>query len=239
MVVKDALEKAGLTPNEVKVYLAINDKGEMPAGKAAKTAEMDRSSCYNALKTLTYKGLVSYVVKGKTKWFQITSPRRLLEYVKEKEEAIEGVLPELERRHQATGAEGQVRLFKGVRGVKSVFMDIARTGEDNDAFGSEGQFSERMPEFASQFDRLKRENSIRTRLIIREDKRELDKGSTTYRYIPGLPASPAVTNIYGDKIAIMVWTDEPEAVVIENPAAAEAYRTVFEFMWRNAKPMPK
>ena len=46
--------------------------------------------------------------------------------------------------------------------------------------------------------------------------------------------SPAVTNIYGDKIAIIIWTDEPEGIIIENAAAAKAYKSYFDIMWQQA-----
>ena len=38
----------------------------------------------------------------------------------------------------------------------------------------------------------------------------------------------------GDKIALIIWTDEPEGIIIENEAAAKAYRSYFEFMWGHA-----
>ena len=128
-----------------------------------------------------------------------------------------------------------MRLFKGIKGVKSIFLDIARSGENNYVFGSEGQFSERMPEFALQFDRLKKENKVRTKLLIRPGRRELDNKTSKYRYITDISESPAVTNIYGDKIAIIIWTDEPEGIVIENAAAAKAYRSYFDVMWKVGK----
>jgi len=235
MKVEQVLENLGFSPNEIKVYLILNDHGSTKAGKIAKLAKVDRSSCYNSLKSLTEKGIVSYVSIGQVKWFQATGPKRLLDYVKEQEEDIMGILSELQARHKAKKIEGQVRLFNGLKGVKSIFLDIARTGRDNFVFGSEGQFSEKMPEFALQFDRLKKEKNIKTKLIIRKDKRELDKKTSNYRYIPGIAESPAVTNIYGNKIAIIIWTDEPEGIIIENEAAAKAYKSYFDFMWKKAK----
>lgn len=235
MKIEEVLENLGFSPNGIKVYLTLNDYGSTKAGRIAKLAKIDRSSCYNALKLLTEKGLVSYALIGKVKWFQATGPKRLLDYLKEQEEDVKEILPELHARHEISKIEGQVRLFKGIKGVKSIFLDIARTGKDNFVFGSEGQFSERMPEFALQFDRLKKENKIHTKLIIRKDKKELDSKTSEYRYIPNISKSPAVTNIYGNKIAILIWTDEPEGVVIENEAAAKAYKSYFDFMWENAK----
>lgn len=235
MEISKVLEKLGFSPNEVKIYLTLNDYGSNKAGRVAKLAKIDRSSCYNSLKSLAEKGLASYVIIGQVKWFQATGPKRLLEFVKEQEKEVEEIIPELHARHKASKIEGQVRLFKGIKGIKSIFLDIARTGADNFVFGSEGQFSEKMPEFALQFGRLKRENKIKTKLIIREGRKELDDKTTEYKYLEGVAASPAVTNIYGNKIAIVIWTEEPEGIVIENKAAAEAYKSYFDFMWRHAK----
>ena len=229
------LEKLGFSPNEIKVYLVLNDHGSNRAGKISKIAKIDRSSCYNTLKSLTEKGLASYVIIGNIKWFQATGPKRLLDYVKEQEEDVHSILPQLQERHKAAKIEGQVRLYKGIKGIKTIFLDMARTGKNNFAFGSEGQFSERMPEFARQFDRLKKENNIHTKLLIREGRKELDDKTTEYRYLQGVKESPAVTNIYGNKIAIIIWTDEPEGIIIENEAAARAYKSYFDFMWEHAE----
>tara|TARA_Y100000034_G_scaffold116670_1_gene155262 strand:- start:248 stop:967 length:720 start_codon:yes stop_codon:yes gene_type:complete len=239
MRIEQVLENLGLSTNEIKVYLTLNDHGSTKAGRISKIAKIDRSSCYNALKSLTEKGLVSYVSIGKIKWFQVTGPKRLLDYVKEQEEDIKEILPQLEHRHKKAKIEGQVRLFKGIKGIKSIFLDIARTGKDNFVFGSEGQFSEAMPEFALQFDRLKKENNIKTKLIIRKDRKELDKKTTEYRYLPNISGSPAVTNIYGNKIAILIWTDEPEGIIIENEVAAKAYKSYFDFMWKHGRKLKK
>lgn len=233
--IEKTLEKIGLSPNEIKVYLTLTDNGSVKAGTIAKRASMDRSSAYNALQMLLDKGFASYVLVGKVKWFQATGPQRILEYLREQEEAVKRILPDLQERHKRKKIEGQVRLFKGIKGVKSVFLDIIRTGKDNYVFGSEGQFSERMPEFAYQFDRMKKEKGIRTAMLLRKGRTELDSKTSVHLYLPGLSESPAVTNIYGDKVAIIIWTDEPEAVVIENPAVARAYKSYFDVMWKKGK----
>jgi len=235
MDVDTVLENLGFSPNEIKVYLTLNDAGSLKAGRIAKLAKIDRSSCYNSLKSLIERGLVSYVLTGKVKWFQATGPRSLAGFVRSQLSDVEEIIPQLHARHKAAKIEGQVRLFKGIKGVKAIFLDIVRTGKDNFAFGSEGQFSLRMPEFAKQFDRLKKENGIRTHLIIRAGRRELDSKTSEHRTLSSIAPSPAVTNIYGDKIAIVIWTDEPEGIIIENKAAAQAYKSYFDVLWSVAK----
>jgi len=235
MEVERVLRKIGFSPNEIKVYLALTDHGSSKAGKISKIAKIDRSSCYNSLKLLTEKGLVSYVTIGKVKWFQATGPKRLLEYVQEQEEDIKSIMPELQERHKYAKLEGQVRMYKGIKGVRTVFQDMLRTGKDNFVFGSEGQFVERMPHFSKYFGLIKKEKGFKTKMIIRAGRAEGDSERTEYRFVDKDVESPVVTNIYGDKIAIIIWTDEPEAIIIENKAAAESYRNYFDFMWKNAR----
>ncbi len=233
--VTKTLSKIGLSQNEIKVYLTLNDNGSMKAGRLSKLAHLDRSSAYNAIQMLLDKGFVSYVFVGKVKWFQAVGPKRILDYLKEQEEEVQSILPDLQERHKRKKIEGQVRLFKGIKGVKTVFLDIIRTGKDNYVFGSEGQFSQIMPEFAYQFDRMKKEKGIKTQLILRKGRKEIDGKLSEHRYLPNIAESPAVTNIYGDKVAIIIWTDEPEGIIIENVAAAKAYKSYFDTMWKHAK----
>ena len=235
MEITKVLEKLGFSPNEIKVYLTLNKNGSTTAGKISKLANIDRSSAYNSLKLLQERGLVSYVLEGNVKYFQVTGPRRLLDYLKEQEEDVKEILPQLQAQHKANKQEGQVRLFKGLKGIRSIFYDIIRTGEDNYVYGSEGQFSERMPEFAHQFSRMKKEKGIKTHMVCRKDRKEIDVANKDYRYAPGITESPAVTNIYGNKVAILIWTDEPEGIVIENATAAKAYKSYFDFMWKHSK----
>jgi HTH-type transcriptional regulator, sugar sensing transcriptional regulator len=229
------LENIGFSPNEIKVYLTLNERGSTTAGRISKVAKIDRSSCYNSLKILQEKGLVSYVLIGQVKWFQVSGPKRLLDYIKEQENDIKEIIPELEKKHKASKQEGQVRLYKGKKGIRTIFQDIIREGKDNFVFGSEGQFSEEMPDFALQFDRMKKEKKIKTKLILRKGRSELDSRSSEHRYMPNVNESPAVTNIYGDKIAIVIWTDEPEGIIIENKAAAMAYKSYFDKLWQITK----
>jgi sugar-specific transcriptional regulator TrmB len=230
------LEKIGLSSNEVKVYLTLNNHGSTKAGKIAKITRLDRSSTYNALQMLLQKGFVSYALIGKVKWFQAVGPKRILDYIKEQEEEVNAILPELQATHKRTKIEGQVRLFKGHRGVKSVFLDIIRTGVDTYAFGSEGQLGDRMPDFAYQFIRMQNEKKIHTKLIQRKSRgKEVRSKYSEHRYLPSLAESPAVTNIYGNKVAIIIWTDDPEAIIIENAAAAKAYKSYFDVMWSKTK----
>ena len=91
-----------------------------------------------------------------------------------------------------------------------------------------------MPHFVKAVEK----NKIKIRHIVRRDKtQELHPSKTTeLRFFPKIVGEQTITtNIYADKISLILWTDIPEAVIIKNKAAAEAYRNYFEILWNSSK----
>ena len=229
-------QKIGFSYNEAKVYLTLAEIGSSKAGAVSKHSSLDRSSVYNALKSLIEKGMVSYVIIGKIKWFQCSDPKNILVYLSNKLELAKGFVPEIDKVRKQTKLKENVRLFKGARGIKTVFEDILRNAKENLIFGSEGQFSKNMPLFEKQFSNKLENKGIKVRSIVRTNREfEEKKGLSNKKRIPSTTESPVVTNIYCNKIAIIIWSEIPEAILIENEKAANAYRDYFEFMWKHAK----
>ena len=229
------LKKLGFTENEAKVYLILNDYGPNKAGEIAKIAKIDRSSLYNTLRILIQKGFVSSIMIGRVQQFQSTGPKILLDYIKEQENSIKKIIPELHKRHKASKVEGQVRHFKGIRGIKSIFLDIIRTKKTQYVLATENQFRKNMPEFAKQFHRMKKEYKIKAKILIKEGQRDLQDKNTEYRFLPKSIESPANTTIYGKKVAIIIWSKIPEGIIIENSNVARSYKSYFNLLWEKSK----
>ena len=227
------LQKIGLSQNEAKVYLTLLKIGSAKAGKIAKECGLNRTSTYNSLRSLIDKGLVSYVIIGKIRWFQASPPSNLEVYLKNKMEVLEENLPDLEKIYRANRMESSVRLFKGNKGVRTVLEDIISTGRTNLILGSEGQLEERMPYYASRFTRRLKEKGIKVRSIVRSGRKGEVSEVSEVRFVPKNVESPMVTNIYGNKIALIIWSNPPEAIIIENEMAARAYRSYFELLWNS------
>jgi len=233
---ESVLEKIGLTQNEAKVYLTLLKFGQLKAGRISKEASINRTSAYDAIKRLLEKGLISYVVIANRKLFKAVNPKRLSEYIEEKKEEIESVLPYLEGLHKESKSEQHVTLYTGYKGVQSVYQDILRKKKPIDVFGSEGQLGERMPWYVNKFVNEVEKNKIPIRMITRAGRKNSSPTKTTkVRYAPVETRSSAITNIYGNKIAIIVWAEQPEAIIIENEQAASSYRNYFELLWKIAK----
>lgn len=235
MELYNTLKHSGLTKNESKIYLALIRLGSVKAGQISKETDFNRTTTYECLKSLGSKGLVSYVIIGKIKYFQASNPKNLEMYMQDKLDNIKSILPELEKQYKSTKLKDNVRLFKGNKGVKTVLNDIIENAKENYVFGSEGQLEERLPEYAKKFVAILEKKKVQVRSIVRSGRNTKETKNKKNKYIDMDVESPVVTNIFNDKIAIIVWSEIPEVILIENEKAAKSYKEFFEFMWKNSK----
>lgn len=239
--IRETLKKIGLGHNESKIYLTLLKLGPSMAGRIAKESNIDRSASYDSLRALLKKGLVSYSIEANRKKFAASSPDKLKNYLEEKQELVSGILGNLKDMYKNTEEKSRVNMFKGLKGMKTVFDDILESakGKENLVIDSSGKFGEKMPYYLPHFAKGLEKNKIHVRHIARKDKEKtLHPSKTTeLRFFPKIIGEQTITtNIYSDKVALILWTDVPEAVIIKNKAASEAYRSYFEILWNNARP---
>jgi len=232
------LEKLNFSVNESKVYLTLIRLGPSFAGRISKEANLDRSSTYNALKQLVQRGIVSTVFEKKRTIYVPADPKKIVDYFKEKEEIANTIIPKLRELFALKKEKKSVMLFQGFKGIKTICQDILDSMEGKEYYvtGSEGQFRERMPYYAPLFKKIKEQRKIKTKMLVREGRIELAKWKLTeYRGVPSDVESPATINIYDGKVAIFIWDEKPEAVLIENERVSQTLKNYFDFMWKHAK----
>ena len=242
---ESVLYKIGMTRNEAKVYMALLDLGTAQAGQITEKSGVHRRNVYDAIDRLMEKGLLSFVIVNSKKLFSPVNPKRFLELIEEKKfeldtikKDFQRILPELELK--ATMQERHdVRFYKGTEGLKTVFEDIIRTGKGYIGYGQGQQLEKVLKHYFRLFVIKRVKAKIRLRLIYDEASRKTLKKNplSDLRYMPDQYSSRAALRIYGDKVALLLLSEEePLAVVIKNTAIAEGYRKYFEVMWKAAKP---
>ncbi len=234
------LAELGFTSNEIKVYLTLIRIGRSQAGRLSKECGIERTSAYNALKRLLEYGIISYVIEANERVFYAGEPEKIIDIFKEKQERASLLIPEIKNLRKYEREKENILKYRGFAGVKTVFNDILSTCKDGDEyliFGSENQLSEVMPVYAKIYVARKDKKKLRARMLIKETIRDTKKMSkyTQVRYVPASVISPANINVYGNKVVIFLWSETPEAVIIDNKAAADSFRSYFEFMWSHAK----
>ncbi|MBI2545363.1 MAG: MarR family transcriptional regulator [Candidatus Aenigmarchaeota archaeon] len=232
--ISKGLERIGLTSNEAQVYLTLLKHGTCKVGKISKISQINRTTTYDVLKRLLDKGLIGYVVKGKVKYFEVSNPNQLKDFVDEKKFEVIKLLPSLEKIYKTPEEKHNVTLYYGYHGVKSIFEDFLRNTKVHYLMDSEGKFSERMPYFAKHFVRQLEKKKIKIKHLVREGRDVHQSKTTEVRYIKKKIASEAVFDIYNDKVAIIIWTDPPEGVVIQNKAVADSLKEYFDILWKHS-----
>lgn len=240
------LEELGFAGNEIKVYIALLEMGTTSAGPLIKKVGMHRAAVYNILDILIDKGIVSYVIKANRKYFEAQTPLRLLEYVSEKREELEVkeqrlriVIPELENIRKLSHEEQEGTIFKGKKGLRSVFEDILNEKRTWYVFGATGQFKQLFPAYFIHFHNKRVKLKINMKIIysekVKTEHRERDLKEVDIRYLHDSYITPSTTYIYGDKVVIIVWDYEPMAFVIRGKQVAQSYISFFELLWKIAK----
>ena len=231
------IEGFGLTKLESKVYLTLLDLGPSLAGIITRKSGIHRRSVYDALERLIQKGLIGYIVKNNRKYFEASNPDRLIELLKEREETINKILPELKERYARTFEKSETLFFKGKNGLKTVFEDQLSVKKEMLVLGASPLAKDILQYYFHWFDKRRVERKIKVKLIYNESERKTRKIKLAeIRYLPKEYHNPAAMNIYGDRVAIIHWSKEnPFVILIKDKEIADGYRSYFNLMWEIAK----
>ncbi|MBU0957712.1 MAG: hypothetical protein KKF56_02775 [Nanoarchaeota archaeon] len=228
------LKEAGLTENESKVYLALLDLGPSLAGQISRKTGLHRRTVYDVNEMLIKKGLIGYIKQNNRRLFNAVNPNRILDIIKEKENVVKDVVPDLMERYSLTKEKEETNFYKGKEGLKSVFEDQLNYKEIL-ILGASVLAYDVLKFYFKWYDKTRKSRKIKTR-IIASDKKIKRIALAEIRYLPEKYASPVSVNIYGDKVTIILWNDkEPIAIVIKNKEISEGYRNYFELMWKIGK----
>lgn len=236
--ITEQLRKAGLTENESKAYIALLEIGPSQAGIISRKTGLHRRVVYDTAEMLIKKGLIGYIKKNNKRLFQASNPNRLLEIIQEKENSVAEIMPRMLEFYQQTKEKEETNFYKGKEGLKTVFEDQISEKKEILILGASPLAYEIMEIYFHWFDKRRVENKIRAKIIFNQAEKSKKKKIpfSEIKYLPEKYSAPFAVNIYGDKIAIIMWSREnPFAVVIKNKEIAEGYRKHFELMWGFAK----
>jgi len=230
----ELLKRIGLSESETKIYLTLLKLGKSGIGSLAEESGVHRTNIYSILDKLKEKGLVSDLKEEGKTIFKVNDPSNLLNYLKENEEAILKVIPDLKKLQGVIKEKVGVDVFRGEKGMKSAFKEIIRTKEDVVGFGMTGQLRKYMPIFALQWIRDIKKYKIKNKYIYVEGT-AIDEQYFEVRTLPKEFSSPVSTQIFGDKVLISIWEPILVGILIKSKEVSDNYKKHFELLWSMAK----
>ncbi|MBD3247012.1 hypothetical protein GF378_00125 [Candidatus Pacearchaeota archaeon] len=233
---EEVLKELNLTDKEIKVYLALLELGQSPVNPIAKKSQLNRVTCYDVLKYLKEKGLVSYVIKSSVKYFEAANPQKLLGDLEVKEQKVKEILPELEALKKITREKPKIELYEGIAGLKTVMEDILKEKKET-WFIADPNFMDALPFYFPHFITKKRKLNMFSKVItldckrMRNYKKKNPKKYVDLRFID--QRLPTTKIIYGNKTATLTFEKENSiGVIVENKKTADTERKLFDLMWK-------
>ncbi|MEK6952867.1 MAG: helix-turn-helix domain-containing protein [Nanoarchaeota archaeon] len=244
---EEELEKLGLSGNEAKIYLFLLKHGEKTTGPIIKETKIANSRVYKSLNTLIDKGLVTYKIEKKGKYFQAADPSKFLENEKEKLKKIEFLIPSLKAVQNKEEKETNVAIYEGFEGFKTAFKKIIDDCPEEETIQiigfSEQPFAiESLRVFVSNMNVKSAQKKQKLKILMDASARETlgkDRKKEKYtevRYMPKGYISPAAIDIFEDYVYIFVWEERPFVFMIKNKKISESFNQYFQFLWKLAKP---
>jgi len=213
---QEILQKSGLSLNESKVYEALLHLGEANTNKISVKSKVHRRNVYDSLSKLIEKGLASELFIKREKHFKATNPQKLLELLKEKEEKLDQVLPEMTAKYKAVEAEAEAYFFRGVEGFKNYLQSILDQKQTVYFIGAKAFWLDpRLKHYLVRFERERERLGIKFMHLfdyeVKEQKSEiLEIVGKPYKFLPKEYSSPTAVDIFGDYVVTFV--DFPEAI---------------------------
>jgi len=247
-----ALEGLGIAGAEVQVYLALLKLGQSPLNKVVRETSLQKSTVYNSATRLQEKGLVSNVIRDSRRYFEAVEPERLIEFLHERkkrvdecEEELKELMSRIKKSADPSKPAVEAHVFVGLEGFKTMRRDVLKnSGGELLMLGAIGKEWKLMPAFYKNWNKSRLVKGIHVRILykkslekVRKEANKMDMiGKFDARILPEELESPAVINVYGDRVANIVWrNDYPICFLMINRETANAYRKYFEYLWKRAK----
>lgn len=247
------LQEAGLTDGETRTYLALLELGASTSGPIIEKSGVNRSIIYRILEKLIKKGLVSYITKEKTKYYQAASPNKLLDYVESREKEIkqnknkiQKLIPQLLLKQKLV-KKSEATIYEGFRGLMTAYENRYQKLKEGDEVVLYG-LPPKQPEFHHAY--WKKANAkldelgIRSRLLYHPDVTDENlKDRNNYKYcearrMPFNIESPSWVMVYKDVTLIAIpQGDMPFAFEITSQQVADSFRNYFEWFWNKSQPV--
>lgn len=246
--IENILNKAGLSPEQAKIYLFLIENGMTNAKVISVRTKIGRTLTYKVLDQLMDLELVEKRDNvGKVSMFVPLHPQkikdRLNNFINQSKIAsdnLSAIFGTVVSQYNTLLGKPNVNYFEGVEGIKEIYNDILDIGKDILVISSstEDNRSEILPIIREQI-KKQVERNIHVRAItqiveyeiatqIEEDSKNLINRKQISKEKLNIPSQII---IWGDKVAITNFKENIITVVMDSKYIRDTFTVIFEFIW--------
>lgn len=233
----ELLQELDLNKRQSSCYLALLELGSSKVGSIIEKTSIPSSKIYDVLKSLIKKGLVSYIIKEKTKHFQASDPKSLLNILEQKKKDLEKSLPELIAK-QNFSEKQKVEMFEGQKAIFNMFTNLISDTKPKESYRifsiNEENKNENCQVFFKNLAVRRKEKALDV-MLLKPIKYYLKEKHTKLklRYI-NLNLPQGIT-IFRNNIILLSWSVNPIAIKIESKQFSDQMNSFFTDLWNKAK----
>lgn len=236
------LEDIGITESEKKVFLTLLEVGSSRAGPIVEKSGQQNAVVHRALHSLINKGLVTFIHEGKKKIYQSIEPKLLLNFIDEKRDRLVKLIPELTLRKEINKKQPQAEIYKGIRGIKELLTLLHDTSaKEHFGYGGAQRSHDLLGNhFWESYHKKRIQKKIKAYLIFHNSLRwwgdKLGRWPMTkLHYTSKTFEELTETIICGDRVGILIFSDNPYGFLIKDEQVAISYKHFFGILWKNSK----
>jgi predicted DNA-binding transcriptional regulator len=239
--VSSILNSLGLQKSETKTYLAALQLGPSTVIAISKLVSLSRQATYLAIESLTQRGLMTSVQRGKKRYYAAEPPAKLLAYAKRHElqmreriSDLERSIPELEL--QAGGEKPVVKVFEGKEGIKAILEDVqeAKSKEWHEFTDNKAMNQVLSDEDLESLRKHIARTNMKGHFIY--TKGAENTANHNHNILPAeLGNFKANIGVYGNKLALVTFEGKMYSVLVESKALTQAMRTLIDLAIKGLK----
>jgi sugar-specific transcriptional regulator TrmB len=240
---KAVLIDLGLTNNEVEVYLSLLRQGNATANEVAKKCGLHRQAVYDALERLLEKDFASFFSRNNVRHFQPLPPSKIVDFLDEKKQNLELLMPELLKIAQEEKETVKVEVFKGKSALRTFFREnikeVKERKESPLIYGVEEKRFHQTDKIAIEkyLNELRRLN-VKEKVLVKDEENYFVEGAqTVYKKLPEKFFSSIPISVCGSRVFMHIWGEPIYLIIIESEKLAESYKKQFNALWKMAKPV--
>lgn len=255
--ISEHLISFGLTKKEASLYLALSGKLPHTVLELSRLLRLPRTTIYDHLTNLIEKGFVERIVKYKSQQFRAYPIDILTHAIDQQQTRLATLTSSYEylKSHiheHGTTAETQARYYHGPTGIRQMMWNALSAEKEIIGYSVMGRkeivgsaFLKRfLEEFAQKqlIDRVLINPSKHTIQHVKDGDIPIQGKYINMERIRTLPEAQlritGDTTIYNNIFAVMYWQQkEIVGVEIENPELVTMQKSIFETLWKLAKPL--
>lgn len=233
----------GLTDKEMEVYEFLLKNSNKNAVDIALKVGMQRPNVYDLLQKLVSKGLVSYNLKSRIKFYSAVHPKKLKEIhesnideLKIKRKQVDEFVSNLSGIINSSDSFLEIKHYEGLKGMRTVLMEALEQTKktkkemlvirlnDADLPSLDKNYTER-------FFNFRRKNKIKSRYLMLKDTRFYEDKLVKKKILSDNYRSEVGVYIYGNVVSFWFFPKRDLILAVESKELADTFRNYFEVMW--------